>query len=268
MIDSVKQADPDVLILDGGDTGESMSQRRGWVTPFIWSVMEEMGYDVIAVGKRDFADTSAIFLKQHGENGTTYLTGNIADSSKKFIGKPYQILKKGGLKIGVVSAISENYGGYFVHHVLNPSVETILNAQEQFRKEKVDFSILIYSGRSSEMIDFSSTLDGFDVIFQGNSSGRPMSSTLEGVKIPMVGPGDRGREVAVVTLTKSNREEPAAVSSEEIILFPRIEDSPKYEPFNKKFMEMTQEQNAAERAARMKRMQQNQQNQSQESDEN
>ncbi len=211
-----------------------------------------MGYDVITIGKRDYADTSAVWLKQRKKKKPMFLAGNIADSSGKSIGKPYRIFKHKGAKIGIVSAISENYRNYFRKNILLPPVETILKAQEVFRKKKVDFQILVYLGRKKESLDLIAGLKGFDLMFLGNSNGKAMAAEIIDGQTPIIGPGDRGREIALVTLKKKKRREPALVSCDIVPLGDNIADSPKWVPFDKIFKDKM----AADAKARRLRQQQ------------
>ena len=211
-----------------------------------------MGYDVITIGKRDYADTSAIWLQKRRDKKPIFLAGNIADSSGKCIGEPFRIFKHNGAKIGIVSAISENYRNYFRKNILLPPVETISKAQAEFRKKKVDFQILVYLGRKKESLDLMAGLEGFDLMFIGNSNGRAMEAQIIDGQTPIVGPGDRCREIAVVTLQKKKRENPALVSCDIVPLGDNVKDSPRYKPFDKIFKDKM----AADAAARRLRQQQ------------
>lgn len=201
----------------------------------MWDVMSAMGYDLINVGKRDFADTAAVWLQERKEKKPLFLTGNIADSTGKYIGEPYFILEHNGMKIGVVAALSLNYRNYFRQQVLRAPVEVISDAQKEFRKEKVDFQFLIYMGRKKESIDVISTLEDFDLLLIGNSDGKPMEAQINDGQVPIVGPGDRCRELAVVTMTREKREHPATVTCDIVPLGDGFSDSPKWLPFDKIF---------------------------------
>lgn len=194
-----------------------------------------MGYDLITIGKRDYADTAAVWLAKRDEKTPMFLSGNIADTAGVQIDQSYRIFKHNGAKIGIVSAISENYRSYFRNNKLLPPVETILNAQEVFRKKKVDFQILVFLGRKKESLDLISTLEGFDLMFLGNSNGKAMEAQIFDGQVPIVGPGDRGRELALVTLKKKKREEAALVTCDIIPLGDNVADSPKWLPFDKIF---------------------------------
>lgn len=191
------------MLVDGGDVGESISKRRGWLTPMLWEALEELGYDLIAIGKRDLADTSFQWLKSPRPKKAVYLTGNASTKDGAPITSPFQVIKRAGAKIGVVSAISKRYNGYFRNYRIGPVAETIDKALAAFNNEKVDFRILIFHGPRAEARKLAKQYKDFDLFFLSSGEGRPMRTETDAASgMLMVGPGDRGREMAFVTLEK------------------------------------------------------------------
>ena len=119
VIDSLKKIYPNLLLIDGGDTGESPGKRFGGKTPILWEAMADLGYDVIAVGKKDLSDSSTVWLRRHKTDDVAFLTGNIVHKKKKRkLGASYKILKRNKLKVGVASLVDPQFAGYFRKHAL------------------------------------------------------------------------------------------------------------------------------------------------------
>ncbi len=212
------------MLVDGGDVGESISKRRGWLTPMLWEALEELGYDLIAIGKRDLADTSYQWLKSPRPKKAVYLTGNVTTKEGAPITSPFQVLKRSGLKIGVVPVISSRYNGYFRNYRIQPVQETIDKALAAFNNEKVDFRVLIFHGPRTEARELAKKYTQFDLFFLSSGEGRPMRTEIDKeTGMLMVGPGDRGREMAFVTLEKQG--DKVSAKSSVIILDTSVRES-------------------------------------------
>lgn len=235
--------------MDGGDTGEGAHVFRAWKAPVIWDAYQAMGYDVVGLGARDISDTSIVWLDQHQGKKPTFLAGNMK-AKKGTLGKKYTIIEKGGLRIGIVHAIQPKMVSRLPGIVVTPEKEVLDEASAAFDQAQVDFKIAILQTMLTEARKIAQERKDYDLILVGRSRGRAMNSEILPNLIPLVGPGDRGRELAWVHLTKSGTA-PAKVTCTVIPLDDKVAPSAKAEPFMQKakdtarsiFYRMQQENN-------------------------
>lgn len=103
----VKANGGEVLLLSAGDvnTGTPESDLLNAEPDFLG--MKAMGYDAMAIGNHEFDMPVEILKKQMEWAGFPFLSANVKYQSA-FLGKPYEIFERGGLKIGVVGLTTED----------------------------------------------------------------------------------------------------------------------------------------------------------------
>lgn len=103
----VKASGGEVLLLSAGDvnTGTPESDLLNAEPDFLG--MKAMGYDAMAIGNHEFDMPVEILKKQMEWAGFPFLSANVKYQSA-FLGKPYEIFERGGLKIGVVGLTTED----------------------------------------------------------------------------------------------------------------------------------------------------------------
>ena len=103
MIKEERRSDPDLLLFDSGD----FSQGSGYYTMFKGDVevglMNEMGYDAATIGNHefDFGLDNMVRLFRKCKFPIVCSNYDFGDSELKDVVKPYVILKRKGVKIGV-----------------------------------------------------------------------------------------------------------------------------------------------------------------------
>jgi len=226
--------------VDGGDTGEGPAYLQGWKTVLLWEAMETMGYDLIAFGEKDFSDTSMVWLQSHNGKKTQFVTGNlIIPGSSMHVKQPWAIVKRGDVKIGFVTALDPRLKTRIKGYDILPVQEILNQAQSAFTRENVDFRVMIYHGLIHEANKLAEERSDFDLILLSHSIGRPMQSRIHPGKVAMVGPGDRGRELAWITLKKPfNPELNDKVQAHIIPLDNSVASSPKADPILKRAQEV------------------------------
>ena len=230
-MDSLRELYPDLLLVDGGDVGLTTRKNAVWQIPILYEAMAAMGYDVIGIGERDADSTTFGWIAKYKSNKPTFLGGNLAKA--KDITGQIAVFERNGLKIGVAAAVSEKVIMRNPFFTAEP-IEAYLDAvAKQLDAEKVDFKVLLYHGDIYRARALSQKRKEFDLIFVGHSNGRPMSSEFYPDAVPIVGPGDRGRELALVTLRKTSAGL-TRVDCDIIPLDDKVASSPKATPYVQK----------------------------------
>ena len=112
-IDSIRKGRQDVLVLDAGDvmTGNPITERiyRKAQGGALFEMMNMIGYDAWCIGNHDLdiSQENLAGLMQVASFPT--LSANLVnDQQKPLLGnRPYLIIERGGLKIGIIGIISQ-----------------------------------------------------------------------------------------------------------------------------------------------------------------
>ena len=211
-------------MIDGGDFGEAAVGHNVWKTAELFKTMRDLRYDVIGLGERDlspaFFETAA---QQDGKN--ILLSGNL-QSAADIGAPPFRLIKRKSFKVGVVEAVSSLLQQGKALEPKDPPV--FLQQQlEAMQKQKADVMVVIYHGMAKEVMDLRSNFPQVDLWLVSHGLYRPLAqvSTSEGAIV--VGPGDRGREVGIITLKKEKKNAVRSATFAQIILDQHIPDSPK-----------------------------------------
>ncbi len=219
-----------MLMLDGGDVGKTLNERQAWSTPILLDVMVDMGYDAMALSDRDAADTTFTWLKAGHNKNMQMLTGNLKDGPVQ--AEAWTVLEKGGAKVGVVAAFPEQFARRMPQFSQEPLHAYLDESSKALDGESVDFKVLLFHGTPFAAQKLATSRKDFDVILVGHSAGAEMGADIKDGAIPMVGPGDRGREVAFLTLKKSPSG--ASVEAKIIALDGEVKDSDKADAYLEK----------------------------------
>ncbi len=117
MVDSIRKARPAVLVLDGGDvmTGNPITEReyRGALGGALFEMMNAVGYDAWTPGNHDL-DLSQSNLTALGRIAQfPMISANLVNAKGEYpVGnKPYVIIERGGIKVGIIGIISQELYG-------------------------------------------------------------------------------------------------------------------------------------------------------------
>jgi 5'-nucleotidase/UDP-sugar diphosphatase len=214
MVDSIRKAKGDVLILDGGDvmTGSPISEidYKGSTGGALFEMMNNIGYDAWTIGNHDL-DISQDNLRQHTAIAHfTTLSANLTDTlgNFPFNNKEYIIVNKNGLRIGIIGLMTpdlfnvtntKNLHGLIVHSPVETTQKLIDKIQEQ-----CDLIVVL----SHEGVDVDSTVaagtHGLNVIIGGHSHTRLKSpKVVNGVIICQT--GSNCENLGEVELTVENK---------------------------------------------------------------
>ena len=211
LINEERRIDPDLLLFDSGD----FSQGSAYYTMFQGDVeiglMNEMGYDATTIGNHefDFGLDNMIRVFKLCKFPIVCSNYDFADTELKDIVKPYIILKRKGLKIGVFAlcpkldglVFTKNYGPLVY---LNPT-EVAQQMVDLLKKEKKCDAVICLSHLGWQVTDYPCDrvireTTGIDLMLDGHShtylqgleyvndkSGRPVPVDQNGKHAAFVG---------------------------------------------------------------------------------
>jgi len=103
MIEAVRNENPNVLLLDAGDIFQGTPYFNYYGGELEFRLMSMMGYDVATMGNHDFDNGIDGFYSQLGHAEFSFVSANYDFSNTILNGivKPYKIVDKDGIKIGI-----------------------------------------------------------------------------------------------------------------------------------------------------------------------
>ena len=182
MVDSIRHVIPNTLLLDAGDvmTGNPITeyQFHGADGGALFEMMNQIGYEAWTVGNHDF-DVSVANLNKlaHIANFPT-VSANVQDLAGNYPvnNKPYVIINKDGLRIGIIGLMSSDFYN-LVNHKSGESIKLLppIQTMQQFVTEllpKTDLIIaLTHEGVQDDSV-LAMNVHGLDVIVGGHSHTR------------------------------------------------------------------------------------------------
>ncbi|OLY91769.1 5'-nucleotidase [Cnuella takakiae] len=105
MINQIRSEAEHVLLLDAGDIFQGTPYFNIYKGEPEVKAMARMGYDACTIGNHDFdggVDNLALQMKQHGGFSTIVSNYDFAGTAMESVAVPYRIIKKGGLKVGIL----------------------------------------------------------------------------------------------------------------------------------------------------------------------
>jgi 2',3'-cyclic-nucleotide 2'-phosphodiesterase (5'-nucleotidase family) len=197
-IDSIRQADRNVLLLDAGDvmTGNPIAdlEYQGAQGGALFAMMNMIGYDAWCVGNHDF-DISQENLRQLTKIPRfPTLSSNIVNNEGRYAvnNKPYAIIEKDGLKIGIIGVMSQD-----LYHLVNQNslvgikiLDPVATTQHWIDelKPKTDLLIALTHEGVDEDSLLASHVNGLNLIVGGHSHTRlKQPKLINGVIIVQAG---------------------------------------------------------------------------------
>jgi hypothetical protein len=233
LTDSLRAQYPDLVLIDGGNFGETPAGPSIWKTHEQLRLLHQMSYDAVALGQNDLspalADSAA---KWHCRD---LLFSGFHATKAKAEYPAVKIIKKSGFTLGVVNVISATLNRLADN---SPAYETEKFLGEQLsglKDQKVDFFAVVYLGPPHELMALSKKFPEVDLWLQANGNHRPQSLIESANNTLIVSAGDRGREIAFITIEKAKDGGRLSASFIQMILTDRIVDSPKAKPWIESF---------------------------------
>jgi hypothetical protein len=200
--------------------------------------MRDLGYEAIGLGERDLTPA---FFQEVGPSGAKeiLLSGNFKPAAD--IGAPpFRLIQRKSYQVGVVEVVSSIFQQGQSLEPKDP--KTFLQQQlEAMRQKKADLTVVIYHGPANEALAMRQSFPDVDVWLISHGVYQPMAQvqTGDGGAI-VIGPGDRGREMGLITMEKGKKGAARTATFDQIILDGRIPDSPKAAPIQERFLKRSQ----------------------------
>lgn len=147
-VKQLKAQNPNTVLVDAGDIIQDNSAEiffKDDIHPLIEG-FNEMGYDSITLGNHEFNYGIPTLQKVMSKATPAVLCGNVYDGTGKLLYKPYTIVDKGGIKVGIIGMTtpniakwdSTNLTGYKVTDPIDETKKAIAEI-----KDKVDVIIAV-----------------------------------------------------------------------------------------------------------------------------
>jgi len=149
MVKEIREQEENVLLFDAGDIFQGTPYFNMYGGEVEFKLMSEMGYDAATMGNHDFDNGLEGFKKQLPNAKFPFICSNydFSDTILKEQTKPYHIIEKGGLKIGIIGVgvemdglISKKNYGEAIY--LDP-IERANEYAEMLKKQECDYIICI-----------------------------------------------------------------------------------------------------------------------------
>ncbi len=233
IVDSLRLKHPDLILIDGGDWGEvggnfakSMTLFRG---------MNALKYDALCIGRRELE--SALWDSLSANAGfekalVANLQSTSATNGKKLTPQPYRLVERGGTKIAMISTWLDDTRTAGGSYQIVPAENYLREKLNDVKKADVRV-VSIYSNKNSSdstLKAFTAKFPEIDAWLLAGGPGREMSSITAANGALIVGPGDRGRELAFLTIEKGKDATQRRAEFKPIILGKWVKDSPAAKP--------------------------------------
>jgi 2',3'-cyclic-nucleotide 2'-phosphodiesterase (5'-nucleotidase family) len=238
VIDSLRRAYPDLIVLDGGDFGEAAIGFDVWKTAELFKVMLALGYDAIGLGERDIAPA---FFKEiaKSEGRKILLSGNWRPAVELDLA-PIKLIERESFKVGVVEIVSPFLQQGNQAAGAKDSRSFFQEQLAALKKQNAEVIVAIYHGPANEALALRKSFPEVDLWLLSHGLYTPLNQipTDEGPLV--VSPGNRGREVGLIVLQKEKNNSARSAAFSQIILDSRIPDSPKAAPWRQRFLNHSQ----------------------------
>ena len=237
MIDSLRAVHPDLIVIDGGNFGQSVAERVAWKSAELFKTMCGIGYDAISLGDNDLFDGLADSVAAVG--GERFLFSSLHTGMNL---APTKVVSKSGVRVGFINAVSASVLARLQSSNGGQS-EVAGFVREQLGKlqtQNLDFYAVVFLGPQQELLELSRKFPEVDLWLQTNGDHHPIRQLDSAPSTLVVSGGDRGREVAFITVEKAKGEGLVSASFRQIILDATIKDSPKATKYLDSFRQASQ----------------------------
>lgn len=211
VVTKLRQLHPELLLLDAGDFCQGTPYFNFYHGRVEVDAMNRMGYDVATLGNHEFdngVDTLATILKD--ANFQVVCTNyDVTNSSLEGIVKPYTIIRKHGLRIGVFGLGVDPNGliaerNFAPLKYLNPIESAQKNADLLKNQKKCDVVVcLSHLGTHSNDIDLAKKTRNIDVIIGGHTHKVVENlhvQNVDGENVLLAQTGKSGARIGKITL--------------------------------------------------------------------
>lgn len=208
-IDSIRAGRSDVLVLDAGDvmTGNPITERvyRGASGGALFAMMNMIGYDAWTVGNHDLDISQDNLRALIAIAAFPTVSANLVNDAKEFPfgNRPYVIIERNGLRIGIIGVISQELYALVIQsnlkgvRVLSPA-ETVQRYIDVLDPQTDLLIALTHQGVDDDSA-LAAAVTGLDLIVGGHSHTRLRSPKVVN-GIPIVQTGSNTENLGIVDL--------------------------------------------------------------------
>src|SRR5690554_209045 len=181
LIGQIRKEEDNVLLLDAGDIFQGTPYFNYYGGELEFKLMSRMGYDVATLGNHEFDNGIKGFMDQLPHADFSFVNSNydFSGSPMRNDVKPYKIIKKSGIKVGIFGLGIELQGLVAAKHFgsirYQDPVAVAKEMVEELQAQKCDLIICLshigYSYKSQKIDDLklAAQLDGIDLIIGGHT---------------------------------------------------------------------------------------------------
>jgi len=182
LIASIRQQEPNVLLLDSGDIWQGTPYFNFFQGELEYKLMSRMKYDASTFGNHDFDNGLDGLQKQLPNAGFPFLIANYDFGGTPLAGRfqPYKVFEKAGARIGVFGLGIELKGlvadkNFGATQYLNPVTVAQAQVQQLRQKERCDMVICLshlgykYEGEKLDDRKLAAQVGGIDLILGGHT---------------------------------------------------------------------------------------------------
>lgn len=181
LISQIRKKEANVLLLDAGDIFQGTPYFNFYGGELEFKLMSKMGYDLATLGNHEFDNGIKGIMDQLPHADFSFVNSNydFSGSPLKNEIKPFQVIKKGGLKLGVFGLGIElqglvagaNYGAIRYQDPVGVAREMV----QELRSQKCDLIICLshigyaYQSQKIDDLKLAAQVEGMDLIIGGHT---------------------------------------------------------------------------------------------------
>ena len=188
LIDSLRSVHPDLLLFGAGDnrSGNPVNDRYAEPAKPMYELMNAVGFDLSCFGNHEWDGGILALRNVLGWSNFPFVCANVTfdDTLQMPNFKPYEIIERNGLKIGVIGAIQLGENGFPDFHPKNgggshfrPIAEVLPDYLPKLRKECDVVFLLSHCGLDEDR-ETAAQFPELDAIFGGHSHTRVAEKQL------------------------------------------------------------------------------------------
>jgi 2',3'-cyclic-nucleotide 2'-phosphodiesterase (5'-nucleotidase family) len=238
-------------LIDGGDFSPATFESNKIKAQLIRELMDEMGYDVVAVGEKELNFGVDFYRELMDGSEMQVLAANVFHGpEKERLGEDYAIVDAGGVKVGIMNVFLRPDGSNKKRDVFTEqgySTEDAVEIAKRLMPEvrsKCDYLILLAHAPWGVLNFFLQEVSGFDFVIASHEGGLDqVPRKVHGTTL--MRPGRRGQHLCKIQLTMTPADTLSAFSAENI---PIKTSLPEDSTFAARIKEVTETYNKARRA--------------------
>lgn len=179
LLKSVRQKNPDILLLEGGDITGGSGFQAGLKSDVAAKALKALGYAAMIPGEEELGVRGTRYVGRFGSQSSPIICANLyKDGTDKPIYAPYTIKNtKNGLRVALVGLIAPDAAGPFLGKQYGESVKDpaqILKSVIPGVRQKADVVAVIFHGQAADAEKLASQ-QGVDLIVASHcSTERPL----------------------------------------------------------------------------------------------